>query len=261
MKSNTTWGAAIAIGAVVGVVAVGSAALVLPDGGTSGAAPVPTTPPSTVPGTGGAALSARTVTVSGSGTVSVAPDTATIFVGVSVTADKAGDAMSSAADKASALIATLREHGVADTDVRTNDISLTPRYDDKYVHITGYVASNTVSVTLHDLGRTGAVLDSIAAKVGDATRINGITFSVEDDEKAVADARTRAVEDARRRAEQYTAAAGVTVGQVLRISEESLTLPQPFYRAADTAAGAAATPVMPGQQDVGANVTVVFELG
>lgn len=261
------WIATVAGGAAIGALAVGVAMMVNDSSSTprdtaASAVSAPTTNPASTPvGTG---VVSRTVTVSGHGKVTVKPDTATLSLGVSVTAGKANDALRQAADKADTLIKVLTASGVSKDDIQTSGLSLYPQYSNDGRTISGYNASNSMSVTIRKLADAGSIIDAASAYVGNEITIGGINFYVDNTDAAMGDARKSAIADAKKRADQYAVAAGAAVGQVLTISEVSTPMSQPIYYAgadkAASAAGGAPTPVSPGTQDLTLDVTVVYEL-
>lgn len=204
----------------------------------------------------------KSITVSGEGKIKVKPDTASLSVGVQAVASTATDALSQANTSASALIAALKNAGVSDNDIATSGLSMYPQYNSTGRTVTGYQASNNVTVTVRDISRTGPVIDAAAAAAGDNITIGGVSFYVDDTEALIGAARADAIGNAGKRAGEYAAAAGVTVGGVLQISEVSVSNPIPLvYRAAaDSPASAAATPIETGTQDMTVSITVVYEL-
>ncbi len=130
-----------------------------------------------------AATRGRTITVVGTGEVRGTPDVADLVLGVSGRAGSAADAMARIADRAQKVIDALHDAGVSDDDIQTADLSVQPVYDDDG-NVKGYEASNTVSVRIRDLTKAGAVVDAAAAKAGDDIRVQGITFSIDDDSVA-----------------------------------------------------------------------------
>ncbi len=207
------------------------------------------------------------ITVSGVGEVQAPPDIAVIAIGVEVTAPSVGEARDSAAVAGNAVLAAVRESGVRDADIRTVGLQLNPQYDysrDSTPKIIGYQASNQFSVKVRAMDTVGGVIDGAVIAGGDAARLNGITFAIDDPSPLVAEARKKAVADARLRAETYAAAAGVTVGAVLGIWEESAPAPpvRPMMMMARVESMQMAdTPIQPGETTVTASVTVRFGLG
>jgi uncharacterized protein len=211
-----------------------------------------------LPAAAGAATRNRTITVTGVGEVRGTPDVADLFIGVSGRGATAADALGTVSDRAQKVLGVLRDAGVADEDVQTNDLTIQPVYDDQN-HITGYEATNTVSARIRDLGKAGAVVDAATAKAGDNIRLQGISFSIDDDSKLLAAARAKATKRARAQAEQLASGAEVEVGGVQSISEASSSSPIP-YAVGDAAAKAAETPIQPGSQVLSVSATVVFSI-
>lgn len=201
----------------------------------------------------------------GVGLVKGTPDTLRVVLGVETRSASAKDALASNNDKANALINTLKDKGVEAKDIQTSQLSINPTYDDKGQRITGYQVNNTVTATLHDIAGAGGLIDAAAGAVGDAVRVQSIGFSIDDDSTLKAEARTQAVHLAQLQAEQMAKAAGVKLGGIRLISEVPASSPMPYYQQYDSVArgatpGAAAAPVMPGQQELSLTVDVVWDI-
>jgi uncharacterized protein YggE len=205
----------------------------------------------------------RTITVTGSGMITLTPDIAYIYIGVQTNDASATVAMEQNNTQAQAVIAAIKAFGVEAKDIQTTNFSIyaQPIYDANYNEIgTTYAVSNTVYVTMRDLGKVGDLLD--AAVQSGANTINSISFDVADKTAAVSQARLAAVEDARRQADELTAATDVSLGEVQSISYYDSN-PTPIYydlRAASDAAGAGSVPVQSGSMQVTTTVTIVYEL-
>lgn len=205
-----------------------------------------------------------TLSVSGTGRVSVAPDMATLSIGVETRADTASAAVSGNNESAQQIIATLKDSGIEAKDIQTANFSVSPVYDETSYQrregprIIGYQATNQVVASIRDLDRLGAILD--ATVNSGANRIDGLSFGLEDDTEVADQARAKAVEDARRKAEVYAEAAGVTLGAIRSIDEGGHG-PMPMY---DMRAAAApesmSVPIERGQTTVTAGVQVVWNL-
>ena len=263
------WIATVVGGAAVGMLAVGVVAMInntssSPSDSSATASAVAETSTTTVGGGTPSGIVTRSVTVSGHGKVTVKPDTASLSLGVSVTASKANDALRQAATKADTLIKVLTSAGVSKDDIATSGVSLYPQYDNTGRIISGYNASNSMTVTIRKLGDAGTIIDAAAALVGNEINVGGISFYVNDTEAVLGAARAAAITNAKARADQYAGAANATVGAVMTISEVSSPVIGPIYyqnASADRAgAPAASTPVSPGTQDLTIDVTVVYEL-
>lgn len=203
--------------------------------------------------------SPRQVTVVGSGEVKGVPDTLTADVSVEATAPDVTSAMNQTNDRQKAVLAALNASGVDAKDISTTGVSLQPQYGDNSA-ITGYRASNSIQVKIRKLDSASQVLAGIVNAGGDATRLNSVSYSITDDSKLVSDARARAFNDAKDRAQQYAGLSGLSLGKIISISEAPggppPLPPVPMPR------GAMATevPLQPGEQTVGFSVTAVWEL-
>lgn len=206
----------------------------------------------------------RTVTVSGSGRVSAAPDTAIINIGVETQAETAETALADNNERMSALIETLKENGVEADNIQTTSINLQAQYEEEPRinsdgrRLAGYRAQNMVEVRVTDLDNLGEVLD--AAMQAGGNQIHGIRFEVSDSADLQDEARAAAVENARDKAEQLASLTDSDLGQVVTINETSRT-PGPVVRAESFgAADAAAVPVEAGTQTVEIQVEVTWQL-
>ncbi|MBA3606746.1 MAG: SIMPL domain-containing protein [Acidimicrobiia bacterium] len=222
-----------------------------------------TVPPDSVPGQDDVPGGDRTIVVSGHGTVTVTPDIANLSLGVQTTAPTGSEALDTIGEQSTALVATLKALGIADADLQTSGLSLWPQYSDDGVTINGYTASVNVNVTVRDIARVGEIVDAAQGFVGEGLTIGGIGFSYDEPETVLEDARIAAIENARVRAEQYAAAAGVSLGDIVRIIEPTSQGPVPVFEerfAADDSAAGAAVAIEPGSQDLAVDVTVVFAM-
>jgi len=202
------------------------------------------------------------IAVSGSGNVSVTPDIARIEVGVEVTGETVADARGGAANAMDAIMAALADNGVEEKDVKTRYFNIYPQYnykEDSAPEITGFVVSNQVTVTVRNIDSASEVLDAAIDAGGDAVRVNGISFTVEDPQEFLDEARADAIADARSRAETLADAAGVDLGSVRSISESTSFVNDERFApvAADSGGG---TSISPGEQELSVNVSVVFEV-
>lgn len=206
----------------------------------------------------------RRMTLTGVGEVFVAPDMAVISLGVSSLDPKASDAMRINSAAMNKIFARLKEVGIESRDIQTSQLSLNPRWQQRSSNnnpprIVGYEALNTVTVRVRDLGAVGAVLD-VLTQTG-ANRINHIGFRVQNPRPHKDEARRLAVADARIKAELYAQAAGVELGQVIQISENSGTAqPRPMARMEMASMAADAVPVAAGEMGLRATVTIVYSL-
>ncbi|GAA1517328.1 SIMPL domain-containing protein [Sphaerisporangium rubeum] len=195
-----------------------------------------------------------TITIEGQGGVPVTPDSMRLNVAVEVRKDTAGEAFAAARAAAGRLTAVLLDAGVAEKDLRTNDLSLDAEYDKSKV--VAYRASQGVQAIVRDLSTADAVVDAAAA-VGDEIRFRGISFVVSKAGELLKKARDAAFEDARSKAEQYAGLAGYELGRVLRIEEEDGGGSSRFAFAAAPDGGAS---IEPGTSSVTATVRLLYEL-
>jgi hypothetical protein len=200
----------------------------------------------------------RLVTVTGEATVAAAPDTAVIRIGVSSQGKTARAASDANAKDMTAVLAAIKEGGIADRDVQTSRLSLQPQYDPNKAgaaRLVGFQVNNQVTVRIRDIDKLPAVLDRAIA--AGANEMSGIEFVVSEQSKLLDKARAEAIADAQRKAELYANAAGMKIGRVVAISEEGSLPPPRVFQA--LRAGAPA-PIAPGEQTLRAVVTVSYEL-
>lgn len=199
----------------------------------------------------------RLVTVTGEVTVAVAPDAAVIRIGVTSQDKTAREASEANAKQMTAVLAAIKDTGIADRDVQTSRLSLQPQYDPNKsgtARLTGFQATNQVTVRIRDIDKLPVFLDRAIA--AGANEMSGIEFVISEQSKLLDRARDDAIADARRKAELYAQAAGSKLGPVVSITEEgSATTPRPIQ-----AMRAGAVPIAPGEQTLRATVTVSYEL-
>lgn len=201
--------------------------------------------------------------LSAEGEISLVPDIAVLQMGVSAQAPTAAEAVRLNRERMTAALTALKAAGVAAKDIQTSGFNLGPQYayePNKPPRLTGYAASNSVTATVREIGRAGAVIDSVTAS--GANQINGISFDIADRRKAENDARRAAVKALQDKAELYAAATGLHVVRLASLSEGSDAAPQPVrvYAMARMSAEAVATPVEPGELKVRMVVNGIYEL-
>lgn len=204
----------------------------------------------------------RVISLSGHGEVSMAPDMAYVTSGVATQGKTAAEALAANTTAMNGLFAALREAGIPEKDIQTSNFMVQPRYDfpeGKAPELAGYEVSNTVTITTRKIGDLGALLDRLV-KAG-SNQINGIGFQVASPEAALDEARKLAAADATRKAKVYAEAMGVTLGNVLSISEGGgYQPPVPVVRAKAMAADAAPVPVAAGEQRLSVDVNITWEI-
>jgi uncharacterized protein YggE len=211
---------------------------------------------------GEAALHGTRLDIVATGEASRVPDVARIGAGVVTTAPSAAAAAAQNATQMAAVRAALKRAGIAERDIQTSSLSLSPDYRQETPNapatIAGYRASNEVTVTFHDIAAAGRILDALVAQ--GANQINGPNLSVEHPEGALDEARVKALAAAQARAQLYAKAAGKRVVRMVSISESGSASPgpTPMYRMRATAQEA--TAVDPGTQTLSVTLNVTFEL-
>ena len=212
---------------------------------------------------GDAAFRATTLSISAYGEVKAAPDKATITLGVQTSAPAAAQAMADNAARMNQVIAALRKQGLADKDIQTSNLSLSAQYEyeqNKPPRLTGYQASNDVTITVNDLKKLGPAIDAVTA--AGVNQINGIGFGLEDPQAAEDQARLKAVQALQAKAQLYAGAAGYRIGRLVNLSEGGGGSPPVLYapKVMAMAARAAPTPVEAGELTVRADVSGLYEL-
>ena len=208
------------------------------------------------------AQGAGTIGVTGTGSVKVKPDIAYVNVGVQTENTDAKAAQADNNTKIQAVVAKMKELGIADTDIKTNGYSMYPRYD--YSNpasagkITGYTVHNSVSLTLRDINKVGETVD--AAVAAGANMNNSIQFSVADTTAYYTQALTLAIANAKSKGTVIASAIGKTIGTPLSISENGgYYAPIAYAEAAMGMKDAGASmPVQTGELEITATVSVVY---
>ena len=202
-----------------------------------------------------------TLTVSGHGTASGAPDIATVLTGVESFADTASAALAMNSAQMTRVLAELADAGIAQTDIQTSNLSIQPRYGDRKsrdgYEVEGYQVRNALSVRVRDIAGLGETLDAIV-RAG-ANRIDAVSFGFSDPKELMTQARQDAVADALTKANTLAAAAGVRLGGILSISDGSAPV-QPRGGMVMAEMARSAVPIAVGESSVSDSVRIVWEL-
>ncbi|MET9378722.1 SIMPL domain-containing protein [Streptomyces sp. NPDC002992] len=244
-------GRALAVGAVLGTLALGGVAPALA-----------LTPGSAAPATAATATAPATITVTGTGRASAEPDLAVLSVGVEVTRKTAKDAVAAQRTAGEALLAALRKHSVADRDIRTHSLSLSPVYTqtaNQEAKVTGYQAAQHFTVKVREVDRAGQVVGAVTDATGDAGRVNGVSFDVADPSALRATAREIAHKDAYDKAAQHARLSGHRLGRLVSLTEGESVRPGPGT-ATGMPADAPEVPLAPGEIEEQVTVTAVYQL-
>jgi uncharacterized protein YggE len=207
---------------------------------------------------GGADKSAGGITVSGTGKIKAVPDEAQFSLGVQSEGQTAREALAANSERMKRVLAALKAAGVAKEDIQTQDVSVSPSYEDKG-RITGYTTHSSVSVRIRNLARAGVVLD--AATNAGANDVYGPSLSRSDRDELQAKALRSAVADARAKAEALAGAAEVQLGSVTAIEERSDGGYEPYFDTALASSARTVAPIEPGTQEIRSSVTVTFAIG
>ena len=210
---------------------------------------------------------APAISVTGEGTVSVPPDLAQLDAGVTSDAKTAREASEANNAAMAKVVQALKGAGIADKDYQTSHLSLQPQLAMRNTvssvpptpQIVGYRASNRVSIKVRDIAKVASVIDALVT--AGANDIGNINFTVTQASKLLDEAREKAVADARRKAEIYAKAAGVTLGAPLSIAEEGA--PVPMFRAKTMAVApmaAGAPPVAQGEETLSVTVSMTLAI-
>ncbi len=209
----------------------------------------------------------RLVEVTGEGSVTAKPDFARVTLGVTTAGKDAREAMTANAKSVNALISLIKAEGVADADIQTSSLAISPQFSSATSAssapqtIIGYNVSDMVTVTARDISRLGPLIDK-AVGAG-ANAIYGISYGENDPSALLDKARPLAVADARRKAEIYASAGGAwaKIGRLMSLIEQPGASRVPIGRFASAqSAGAAPTPIEAGEDKLTVTITAQFEL-
>ena len=205
-----------------------------------------------------------TITIGGTGTAYVAPDTAEITVGVVTEEADAARTHAENAAQTARVHNAVRALGVADRDIQTVHYDFSQRYDmrdgSRSEEVIGYTAQNSVVITVRDLNNVGKIID--AALANGANRIDSLNFTASDTSAAKNEALTDAVRGAKEKAQAVASALGVRLVRIANVyADTQADMPRnenymPMMMA--KGASAAATPIAPGELSVAATVNVTY---
>jgi uncharacterized protein YggE len=201
------------------------------------------------------------LTATGTGSAFGEPDVAVLNLGVQADAATVSAARDQAAQAMQAIKDDLSGRGVDDKDMQTSRFSIQPRYEDgpdQRMVIVGYTVDNILTVKIRKIDDTGAIIDGAVAAGGNLTRVDSLSFTIDDPTELENQARTEAVAKARAKAETLAEAAGVTLGEPRTISESGGPTPIVAEGAADVAQARPETPIELGELEVQISVQVVW---
>lgn len=204
----------------------------------------------------------RTLNVNGIGQAYLTPDIAYIYIGVHTESDTAANAVSTNTEKTNAVTEAIKKAGVAAKDISTTNFSIYPSQQytpEGQVSGTIYMVDNTVYVTVRDLANLGNLLDQVVG--AGANSINSIQFDVADKAEAIKEARLKAVEDAKKQAQELADAAGITIGDIQNINFYDNS-PYPTFagKGGGGMDASAAVPIQPGQLTIAVTVSITYAI-
>lgn len=211
----------------------------------------------------GSVLTGTRLEITAESEVAAAPDLAIISAGVVTDAPSAAEALKLNAERMNAVMAAVKSAGIADRDVQTSNLSINPQYDyqeRKAPTVSGYQATNTVTVRLNDLTAVGKVVDALVS--AGANQLNGPNFDIKNPDVLMDRARADALAKARARADIYAKAANMSIKRIVSINEQAhhSAPPMPMRMMAMEKADAAGTSVATGTMSLNMSLNVVFEL-
>ena len=202
--------------------------------------------------------------INATGEVTRVPDLAIISAGVVTHSANATTALQDAAQRMQRVVAALKRAGIQDRDIQTSNVNLNPEYrypENQSPQLTGYSASNQLTIRFHDIRNSGKILDALVAE--GANQINGPNLTIEHPEAALDQARAAAVANGRARAELYARALGLRVIRVVAVSESggyAVPPPAPPPPPMMARMAVAQTSIEPGEQKLQVSVAMTFEL-
>jgi uncharacterized protein YggE len=204
--------------------------------------------------------------VTGQGEVMAVPDLATLSSGIEARAATVSEAQAQASVAMDKVMKALKDNGVAEKDIQTQQYSIYPitkwNEEENEEEIVGYRVTNIVLAKIRELDKAGSIIDAVAQAGGDYTRIQDISFTVEDPAPYYEEARTKALEDAKNKAEQIADLAGVKLGRPTYISEGTVYTPaitRDIYEAS-APVPAPVTPISPGEMKITLDVQVAYAI-
>jgi len=203
--------------------------------------------------------------VTGQGKATAVPDILTLSLGIEAQAESIAEAQSQATEAMNQVMTALTDNGVAERDIQTQYFSIRQltKWDREKEEETviGYEVTNMVTAKIREIDKAGSIIDAVVEAGGDLTRINSLSFSIDDPTAYYEEAREKAMADVKAKAEQLADLAGVTLGKPTYISEGA-QIPPPIYQRViyEEAAPAAPTPISPGEMEISLTVQVAYAI-
>lgn len=211
----------------------------------------------------------NTISVSAEGKVKAVPDLATVDLGVISNAATAAEAQDQSSKKINAIIDFVKKQDISADDIATSQFNIYPQQDfrEGRTVITGYMANQSITIKVRGVDKSTEKLSRVLGGVtaAGANQINGVSLSFDDPDNLRQQAREMAIAKAKEKAQALAQTAGLRLGRVVNVSETTADFPFPVPYAAGLGAGgdsarSVAPEIAPGNQDIIANMTVVFEV-
>lgn len=200
------------------------------------------------------------ISFSGEGKVIGIPDVASITFSVTTEGMSTKEVMAENAEKMNEVIKFIKESGVDEKDIKTQALSLSPRYDwvgGKRI-FQGYELNSTLAVKIRDLEKMSDIIDGAVSK--GANQVGNIQFAIDDPEKLKEEARIKAIENAKEMAQSVAKATGLKLGKIVSFSETSGPDIFPYLLKEEVGGGGGAPEIEKGSLEIEVNVTLTFEL-
>lgn len=207
----------------------------------------------------------NTISVSGEGKTSAKPDIGQVELSVVTESSSAATAQKDNVAKMNNIIKGMKDFGIKDEDLKTSNYSINPKYNyrDGKSYIIGYEVTQSLEVKIRDLDKTSTILQK-ASELG-SNQVGSLVFTFDDPEKVRAEARTKAIDNAKQKAQELANSLGVSLGKITSFSEGSSGYPSPVYYAENKSAygmggGGAAPDIQTGENEITSTVTISYEI-
>ncbi len=203
------------------------------------------------------------IAVVGMGVATGAPDQCRLQIALNCMTDNAGDALARCAELAATAIAAIGEADVEECDVQTVGLSVHDFHDQSKQRVTAKIGTYQLSVTVSPIEAVGPILANVGTSAGDALQVREIQLSVRDPEPLKSEARRLAVQDAQKKALELAQAAGIRLGAILALEEDSARPGVPTVRRAMAASGGSSptVPIEPGEVSAVSMITITYAVG
>jgi hypothetical protein len=206
-----------------------------------------------------------TFSVSGTGKVTVAPDIAVVDATISIERATAAAAQDEANIKSNSVVEYLKNAGIDSKDIKTSGYSLQPQYDwtDGRTRIRAYQVRQSITVKIRDMDKTNTVVDGIVD--AGANEVGQIRFEIDEPEKLKAEAREKAIADAKAKADELADQLGIHFGKIVAFNESG-DYPPIYYGRAEAMtlkadAAVAVPPALPaGENEISVSVTITYQI-